>query len=581
MGWPSGTENRASTGQPASTGLVPAARMLSAVDRDPQLHMPVKPRFIRGAVMVPLESGLLVEGGADRQLFRGQAALTLLPKLIPLMDGTRTAENLARDLPGTGKRSIQAAIALLYTAGLVEDLAGELDWSRLPDASAAETILPFLSRHVDTTRVHRNAEEALTALGGTQVALLAPAKVADVVVELLTESGLPVRVVDKAAELADSDLAVAIACTDADDETHREVDVVCRNAGVPWIRYAHWGTGADIGPRFDPRYTPCVECVLATVPQRKNVDTQGGFWLGLVAADLVYQIARVGDSPSVNGILRIDLNRFTSTTHSAVRRVGCPHCCPADPGAVAATGPFPPAYCLEQAVAFPPRDLLNLKAHQIHYRISNALLQAEQKTYRNAPLVQLPQVPLAGLGEPTARIDISQIGLAAILLAALGLKPDEPAAGLLLRFAATGGNLGSPQGYLVAFDVAGLQCGLYFYQSHSHSLARLRSFQSATQAREWLAAAGVREDLGRPAAVLVLTAALARVAQKYKAFALRICGLDAGIAIEQARQVAAAVGYVGTIGEHWDEEGLTAALDVARGAEPVTTLLLLSVGDRA
>src|SRR3954447_12283567 len=104
-----------------------AESMGQAVEIDPQLVMPKRPRFLRELVAVEMGDGLLIEGTDEQQVLRGSAAKTLLPKLIPALDGTHTTEELAALYPQLPSRAIHNAVALLYTRGLLEDAAADPD----------------------------------------------------------------------------------------------------------------------------------------------------------------------------------------------------------------------------------------------------------------------------------------------------------------------------------------------------------------------------------------------------------------------------------------------------------------------
>lgn len=54
------------------------------------------PRLCRDLVVVPDASGLLIEGGARRQVFRGSGA-ALLARLMPLLDGSAEPSRCARN----------------------------------------------------------------------------------------------------------------------------------------------------------------------------------------------------------------------------------------------------------------------------------------------------------------------------------------------------------------------------------------------------------------------------------------------------------------------------------------------------
>jgi SagB-type dehydrogenase family enzyme len=224
----------------------------------------------------------------------------------------------------------------------------------------------------------------------------------------------------------------------------------------------------------------------------------------------------------------------------------------------------------EQAVAFPPREWLNPKEHQAHYRPANAALQRYNKEYPAAP-----RIALNG-GKPGAEPGLTSTDLSALLLRTAGLR-DHPSAdpGQVSRWAPTGGNLGSVQAYVLALDVAGLSPGWYYYQRGDHSLARIRALSTTDGV-----AAAVCPVLApdRPAALIVLTGALGVVAAKYHDFAYRLLCLDAGVALAQLAALADEYGLSTRFADRWDDTALGAALrlDANANAEPVTAVVALN-----
>ena len=71
------------------------------------------PRFIREYSVVLCPGEILIDGSEQLQIIRGRAAEGFLPKLIDLMDGTRTPQQLAANLAGVQRKEVFEAIAQL------------------------------------------------------------------------------------------------------------------------------------------------------------------------------------------------------------------------------------------------------------------------------------------------------------------------------------------------------------------------------------------------------------------------------------------------------------------------------------
>lgn len=528
----------------AEPRLISAETMARAVETDPQFRPPRLPKLVDGLVIVPLESGLLVEGGPERQVFRGRAASELLPQLLPLLDGTRDPDALAEALGHDAPDAARKAVALLYTCGLVEEGegAGAIDPEVGPEAIA------FISRQVDSTRINRNAAEAIARLRAAEVALL----------------GDPESVALLATELAAAGIRVGDAPTltvyvmgVGDEAALVEAEAHYAGLGVPLLRVGVEGGGVEIGPLFDRSYTPCAECYLAGREEPGSGPTAAsGLLASLAALEVTNLLARIGGNLSVRGLARLDLQTWSQRSLLVSSRPGCPNCLPLPPEDA---GPAPLALAYEQSIAFPPRKLLNPKDHQHHYRLANLELQRDAKRYPSATVVRCPD------------------GLGGLLERAFGLRDGGvgPVPGKIQRWAPTGGNLGSPQVYVLARTIAGLLPGAYCHLPIEGELARLRPEGGLRELDALIEQAAPGALDSDPAALLVLTGALARVGTKYATFAYRIVNLDAGCALAQLRAVARANGWQLCLLPRWDDEALLRGLALDGDIEPITAVAVL------
>src|SRR5262249_1568129 len=160
------------------------------VDADPQLEMPERPRFSQALVAIPWPGGLLVDGTDERQVLRGRATQVLLPRLLPLLDGTRSITQLQQQMPDVPTAAIHNAVALLFTRGLLEDAAADPEGEF--DDTNGET-LSFFNRHVDVTRVNRSGKQALARLKASEVIVIARGDAlaaGEILIQRLQEAGV-------------------------------------------------------------------------------------------------------------------------------------------------------------------------------------------------------------------------------------------------------------------------------------------------------------------------------------------------------------------------------------------------------
>jgi SagB-type dehydrogenase family enzyme len=557
--------------------------MARAIEADPQFAPPNRPRFVDGVVVVRAGDRLVVEGTGERQLLRGSAAVALVPRLIETLDGTRDAAAIAAALPDVPAAHLRSAVALLYTCGLLVEGEPAPDVTRATTGPTAEWVA-FIGRHLDTTRASRSPDEAVHRLAVARVAVVGDSFLTAAVARYLRDGG--VGTVLDALPPDGCDLVVAVhggaVHGGADDPAAwTRLDDRCAARGTPWLGAALAGRTVTLGPYLDRRFTACYRCAAVdpepsagdlTAPSRGDATA----FAALAATEALYVLARVGQPATTAGSTArvvLDLDRWTRGHTIVVRRPGCPTCCPL-PEIGRPDGPVDTAYLYEQAVAFPPRHLVNPKDHQHHYKPGNVALQRHTKRYPSALQVTLPEpgrTPPEGIlaeamRRPTtpAPATLGLDRLAGLLLRAAGWHTGEHT-DRVRRWAPTGGNLGSVQLYVLARRVTGLDRGWYCYQPVEHTLASVASVPVSQAVPPPLT--------GDPEAVLVLSGALFRVARKYNDFALRIVYLDAGAALAQISVLAHAYGLVAVPAGRWDDEALLECLGLDGDVEPLTAVI--------
>lgn len=542
-------------------GRLSAAKMAYAVAADPQFSVPARPCLLPGLVRVPLVDGLAFVGTGNRQTaLRGRTATSLIPRLLPVLDGTRTVEELAAMHPDVAETTVRACVSLLYVSGLLQDGPAGAEVGLIPPE-----VVDYLGRNLDTTRVNRNRNEACERLAQARVLIAGPEAVTGRLRAELAASGVDAH--GWGGPVGAGDFVIGV--DDGDAEALTELDDACRRAGISWLRVAAGERTVEVGPLFNARQSCCYGCFAEgrSGPSGVPSPARVAILAALGATEAVHLLSRVGVTPALSGCTVFDLAEWTQSTIGAFRRPGCPRCLPT--GLPVQAGGPALAHVYEQAVEFPPREWLNPKDHQAHYRPANAALQRYNKEYLAAP-----RIALNG-GQPGAAPGLTRTDLSALLLRTAGLRADGPTAipGQVSRWAPTGGNLGSVQAYLLALDVAGLAPGWYFYQRGDHSLARIRALSAAGGEAAEVCPVLAPE---RPAALLVLTGALGLVAAKYHDFAYRILCLDAGVALAQLSALTDEYGLAARFADRWDDTALAAALRLDANAEPVTAVVALN-----
>ncbi|MFC7479476.1 hypothetical protein ACFQX7_04655 [Luedemannella flava] len=266
-----------------SDGQLSAAAMARVVATDPQFTVPVRPCLVPGLVRVALDDGLAFVGTGSRQtVLRGRSATTLLPRLLPALDGTRTVAELASTLPDVTEADLRACVSVLYVSGVLQEG---------PAGPSAGPLLDHLGRHLDTTRVNRSRHEAAERLTGTRVLVAGPEPLATRLRAELVGSGVDAHAWTAPAE---GDLVVAV--DDGDAGALADLDLACARVGASWLRTAVGDRTVELGPMFNARYTCCYGCFAADGPRstgRPSPDRVAA-WAALATTEVVHLLSRVG-----------------------------------------------------------------------------------------------------------------------------------------------------------------------------------------------------------------------------------------------------------------------------------------------
>jgi SagB-type dehydrogenase family enzyme len=348
---------------------------------------------------------------------------------------------------------------------------------------------------------------------------------------------------------------------------------------VPWI----WASPrhGEIGPVFHGQAGACRACArLAHVADpRPGAGAVGaGLFAGLLAGAVVHLLSRVAQVPVLRSSWRWEPGTLLPSRAFIPRDPACPVCCPlpgdsavGEPGTLYQhTRAGSAAISYEQFTESSPPELLDPRAHRLHYEPAALALSRQPQRWPTVQGIPLPAVTMTG--DQGRGAGLARAGLIAGLVA--GLRETN---GATRRWAPTGGNLGSPQLYWVETGHGELARGIYGYDAPGHRLVCLGGPEGVREVEQCMSEAGAGLA-GNPAPVVayvVLTAALHRVARKYHAYAYRLVHLDAGCALAQLRLVCLSLGLRTELSPRWDDERLGRCLRMDPAAEPVTAVAAL------
>ncbi|RCG30555.1 tpaE [Sphaerisporangium album] len=529
--------------------VITAEAMGEAARFDPQLRVPRRPRVRRGLVISVEDGQVVVEGAPKKQLLRGRSATEMLPALLDRLDGVRDHAELAREI-GVTEDVIFKALSLLWTCGIIEEAPPAEDLAHEVDDALAD----FLSRVGDSTGANAAWEQAAARLQAARVEVFGDPFLAEA---LCAELGRSMDAVPATGPLPRVETTL-VACVGRPDDA---LAARCWEKGVPLMRLRLSGRRADLGPMADPQITPCLDCLSAgdVTDDRAPVDGDHALAVALFARELFAAVSRSTTVPLPMRWRSVDLETLAQQDNSSATRPGCERCSVAG-GPVAARASLAARY--EAGVAMPPKEFADLKAHQMHYKPSNLALQRVARTWPVAPAVELPPPAHERLATRASASPLGAEELSLMLSVVAGNKAESEQR--VLRWTASGGNIGSVTAYAVVRDVPGVEPGVYGYVGPEHRLARLSRAADAVP--------------GGTPLTLVLSGDFPKVAQKYAAFALRIVLLDSGCAQATAREAARALGLRMALRPAWDDEAVTRVLGVDPDLEPVTAIIDLGGG---
>ncbi|WP_163505184.1 hypothetical protein [Fodinicola acaciae] len=165
---------------------------------------PVFPRLRSGLVAVQTADGMVIEGGPRSQRLAGGFANRVLPRLLPLLDGSRRLDDVAAVLPARLEQ-VATAIRVLAERGIVEVTAEQV-------RPANQTPLhAFLDR--TTPPDHRDL--IIRRLAAARVLVCGPHGPTSQLIRCLTDSGVGTIERDTAPRGA-ADLAIVVTTAPSD-----------------------------------------------------------------------------------------------------------------------------------------------------------------------------------------------------------------------------------------------------------------------------------------------------------------------------------------------------------------------------
>jgi len=227
--------------------------------------LPRRPALKPWYRLLPREDRLLLQYGETLVSFEGRAARRLLPALLPLLDGTRSLDEIVQIVGPPVRRAVEQALALLHENGLLTEAGSAAR------VEAERRAGDFLAA---TDPAGRSAGELLATIRAARVGVAGSGSLALEVASSLRRSGaraleqLPLDV--STAELARFQLAVAV----PEGEELPALSAwnqAALTVGLPWLQVLPFdGLFCAVGPLYVPGETACYECF--RIRRASNVD---------------------------------------------------------------------------------------------------------------------------------------------------------------------------------------------------------------------------------------------------------------------------------------------------------------------
>jgi SagB-type dehydrogenase family enzyme len=529
----------------------------------------LRPRLIRELSFTYQNDLLLVSGGSAQLIIDDKNLLNLLPILFSLLDGRHTEADIISDRPDLSNDALHSAIAALYHFGLVEEGAFDQESCKNPQA------LYFLRRVAASTSRHPNGDSAYRRLSRAKVAIISDSRHSHhyetALRELLVKCGIGEvscfnrsyfeTFAETASSNSDLTMLVVLLLESEDISWLREIDGYSFRSGVPWLRSVlNRITGfSDIGPLFLGDSRPCYECFsrqclterdLDTRDYKTTIDAVAATWIAMLGTSIIYTVASLGRT-AYEGFKRFDHQIAEIQQLYYTRSSNCSHCCHQDmnnqpaPDPPGTFGPMNLVLLYEENA----RSQLNplLRPHSAQLRRPNATGVRQRKLWsspwikldRNHSSLEVSAKKTITLPHPAPCAEITLDKLATLLSMCAGVKEQSEIFGQIKRWAATAGDLGSAELYLVITSVVGLSPGLYYYDAWEHALVLIEADTPEFNSNFYM------DKIMYPGpsanVVLLFTGSYFKLRKKYGALSYKLINLDAGVAMGQLHLAARAL----------------------------------------
>ncbi|MCL9780773.1 nitroreductase family protein [Vibrio sp. S4M6] len=564
----------------------------------PEFNFPQRPILVPNLVNIRNGEQEFLFRGREVRTLHGESMNWIKTHLFPLLDGEHTADQILQKLPELEESSLIDLLLFLNQQGLIEDqsksvpLSSDEPLSHLAQISA---LLPIIQRFTHRT-------EAANHLQQLSVALVGHKTQCHLVIELLTAHNINTSWLGETLpEDLKMDHANIVVCISSSSNQQSDENRFLVKHKQP-VCFAN-PTLLTVGPLVIPSQSGCLNCLnlqrsSPIPPDEKTRSVLMPAWAGLLVQQLMAWHTNLFSCQVINQ------QRSCLPDTESIRFLRLSHCHDCNP-----TRSTLPA---------------NLQVVRQKADSGTSTAQKDKETWHNLPLIYLRTVSLQQwqthnpgamkwhispevkqitatsylsintdnsslnsgyttlpkpnpvwqetnaellLGEPVSNVQMAA-SISDLLYLSLGEvhrhNPNTNKSNAF-RLTASGGNLGSSEGYLLTTNRHQTEVNVYQKQNHSLKKLGLISPSNRTDIAGQLGIEPKSRNLGEDSAsdsLLVVCGSLSRVRQKYGERSYQLCHLDAGLIAHRIVQLAPAMGLKAHIHTQFDDDAVTTLLHV-------------------
>jgi bacteriocin biosynthesis cyclodehydratase domain-containing protein len=212
----------------------------------PEMTVPQRPLLAPWCRLVEDGNRLLLEHARSVVVLEGGAVRTLLPELLPLLEGSRTRAELGDALGVAARPAVEQALELLAANGLLVEGGAEAGRDALAVAASYRL----------------GPAEAGRRLRQARVGLVGESTIARTVARLLRRCG--VGSVERLGWESEAELDLAVVAPSSSEAGRVESwNIAALDRGTRWLAVRPFdGATATVGPLVVPGESPCHACLL-------------------------------------------------------------------------------------------------------------------------------------------------------------------------------------------------------------------------------------------------------------------------------------------------------------------------------